>query len=74
MECVCSGSAAVTEGPDVTVRGDRRTGLNTAIKAYLTSLDPEALNDVAHRRVREILTFATDMEQAGDIVDKTCGG
>ena len=74
MKCSCCGSAVVTQCSGVTVRGDCRTGLNTAIKAYLTSLDPEALNDVAHRRVREILTFATDMEQAGDIVDKTCGG
>lgn len=44
--------------------------LNAAIKAYLTSLDPEALNEADHRRVNEILVFATNMEQAGDVVDK----
>jgi phosphate:Na+ symporter len=48
--------------------------LNTAIKAYLTSLDPDALSDVDHRRVTEILAFATNLEQAGDIVDKNLLG
>jgi phosphate:Na+ symporter len=71
---------------DAFERGDRRQiaetkrlddvldKLNTAIKAYLTSLDPEALNEADHRRVREILTFATNMEQAGDVVDKSLLG
>ena len=45
--------------------------LDTAIKAYLTSLDPDFLNDDDHQRVAEILSFATHMEQAGDIVDKS---
>jgi phosphate:Na+ symporter len=44
--------------------------LNTEIKSYLISIDPEALSDADHRRVTEILTFATNMEQAGDIVDR----
>ena len=44
--------------------------LNAAIKAYLTSLDPGALSESDHHRVREILAFATNMEQAGDIVTK----
>ena len=48
--------------------------LNTAIKNYLTSLDPEAMSDADHRRVTEILAFATNMEQAGDIVDKNLLG
>ena len=48
--------------------------LNTAIKSYLTSLDPEAMSDADHRRVTEILAFATNMEQAGDIVDKNLLG
>jgi phosphate:Na+ symporter len=71
---------------DVFERGDRRQisgtkrlddvldKLNTAIKGYLTALDPEALSDADHRRVTEILTFATNMEQAGDIVDKNLLG
>jgi phosphate:Na+ symporter len=44
--------------------------LNTAIKTYLTSLDPEAMSDEDHKRAGEILSFATNMEHAGDIVDK----
>ena len=48
--------------------------LNTAIKAYLTSLDPEALSEADHRRLREILTFATNLEHAGDVVDKNLLG
>jgi len=48
--------------------------LNTAIKAYITSIDPEALSEADHRRVREILTFATNMEQAGDLIAKSLLG
>jgi phosphate:Na+ symporter len=44
--------------------------LNGAIKAYLTSLDPEALSEVDHRRLDEILVFATNLESAGDVVDR----
>ncbi len=44
--------------------------LNAALKVYLTSLDPEGLSDADHRRVADILAFATNMEQAGDLVDK----
>jgi phosphate:Na+ symporter len=48
--------------------------LNTAIKAYLTSIDVEELGEADHRRLREILTFATNMEHAGDIIDKNLLG
>jgi phosphate:Na+ symporter len=48
--------------------------LNTAIKAYLSALDPDFLTEADHRRVAEILSFATHMEQAADIVDKSLLG
>ncbi|HUB94742.1 MAG TPA: Na/Pi cotransporter family protein [Stellaceae bacterium] len=48
--------------------------LNTAIKTYVTTLDPEALGDADHHRLREILTFATEIEHAGDLVDKNLLG
>jgi phosphate:Na+ symporter len=48
--------------------------LNTAIKAYITSIDPEALSPADHRRVREILTFTTNMEQAGDLIERNLLG
>jgi phosphate:Na+ symporter len=44
--------------------------LNTAIKAYVTSLDPEAMTDADHRRVEQVLAFSTNMEHAGDVVAK----
>ena len=44
--------------------------LNTAIKAYLTALDPEALTEADHRRLTEILVFTTNLEHAGDVVDR----
>ena len=48
--------------------------LNTAIKRYITGLDPEDLGEVDHERLREILTFATNMEHAGDVIDKNLLG
>ncbi len=44
--------------------------LNTAIKSYMTSLPSEAMTEADHRRVIEILAFATNLEHAGDVVDK----
>ena len=44
--------------------------LNSAIKAYLVSLDPNSLDASDHRRLSEILIFATNIEQAGDTVDR----
>ena len=44
--------------------------LNTAIKTYMTSLPSEAMTEADHRRVVEILSFATNLEHAGDVVDK----
>ncbi len=45
--------------------------LDTAIKEYLTSLDTDALDDTDHRRLAEILAFTTNLEHAGDIVEKS---
>ena len=44
--------------------------LNTAIKTYLTSIDPDELSSADHRRLDQILTFATNLEQAGDVIDR----
>ncbi len=44
--------------------------LNTAIKEYLTSLDVRTFDDRDRRRMREILTFATNLEQAGDVIER----
>jgi phosphate:Na+ symporter len=44
--------------------------LNGAIKAYLTALDPDSLDDEDNRRLADILAFITNLEHAGDIVEK----
>src|SRR5262249_20517005 len=44
--------------------------LNGAIKVYLTTLDPDSLDDQDNRRLGEILAFITNLEPAGDIVEK----
>lgn len=48
--------------------------LDAAIKAYMTTIEPEAMADADHRRVADILAFATNMEHAGDVVDKNLLG
>ena len=45
--------------------------LDTAIKQYLTSLDSDTLDDIDHRRLSEILAFTTNLEHAGNIVEKS---
>jgi phosphate:Na+ symporter len=44
--------------------------LNREIKEYLTSLDPDSLDEADSRRLSEILTFITNIEHAGDIAEK----
>lgn len=40
------------------------------IKIYLTGLDPDSLDDADNRRLSEVLGFVTNLEHAGDIVEK----
>ncbi len=44
--------------------------LNTAVKRYLTSIDPEEFSDADRRRLEEILLFSTGLEHAGDVLDQ----
>ena len=48
--------------------------LNMAIKSYLGSLDAAAMTEADHQRVEDILTFAHNLEYAGDIVEKNLMG
>ncbi len=48
--------------------------LNGAIKTYVVGLDPAAMTEDDHRRAMEILRFATNMEHAGDVVDRNLLG
>lgn len=50
--------------------GDALDRLDGAIKAYLTGLDPEAMDAQDHRRLAAILAFATDLRHAGDVVER----
>jgi phosphate:Na+ symporter len=44
--------------------------LNTAVKTYLTSIDPDELGKADKRRLNEILMFSMNMEHAGDVLDQ----
>jgi phosphate:Na+ symporter len=48
--------------------------LNTSIKTYVTSLDTEALGASDHTRLRQILTFTTNMQYAGDLIGRSLLG
>jgi phosphate:Na+ symporter len=73
-------------GFDALDRGDRKRlaetkrldtvldRLNSAIKNYLTALEPDTLDPVDDRRLSQILSFTTDLEHAGDIVAKGLKG
>jgi phosphate:Na+ symporter len=45
--------------------------LDRAVKEYLTSLDTDDLDDADHRRMLEIIAFTTNIEHAGDIVERS---
>ncbi len=51
-------------------RDDVLDSLNTAIKRYLSEFDPEELSESDQRRLQQILIFAMNMEQAGDVIDR----
>ena len=53
---------------------DTLDGLNSAIKAYLAGFDPDAMAEADNRRLLEILTFATNIEHAGDVIDRNILG
>lgn len=44
--------------------------LNTAIKSYLTSIDPDELSPHDQLRLQQVLSFTMNLEQAGDVVDR----
>jgi phosphate:Na+ symporter len=49
---------------------DRVDKLHEAIKLYLTAVSRSELDEQESRRYVEILTFATNLEHMGDIIDK----
>jgi phosphate:Na+ symporter len=76
LEAMLRGALDVLDGgdrkrvTDTKALDDVLDHLNTAIKVYLTGLDPDTLDDDDNRRLAEILAFTTNLEHAGDIVEK----
>lgn len=48
--------------------------LNSAIKAYLVAVDPEALSEEDDKRLASILAFTTNLGLAGDAIDRSAMG
>jgi phosphate:Na+ symporter len=57
----------IKEASDLDSLVDR---LNEAIKLYLTKVSRETMNPEDQRRVIDLITFTTNLEHIGDIVDK----
>jgi len=49
---------------------DSLDALNRAVRLYLSEIDIEAMDEVDESRLAAILTFATNLEHAGDILDR----
>jgi phosphate:Na+ symporter len=71
-----TGAKAALWSPDrkalsaVRAKDNVLDSLNTAVKTYLTSIDPDELGDADKRRLNEILLFSMNMEHAGDVLDQ----
>jgi phosphate:Na+ symporter len=76
MEAMLAGLRQALVTPDRTqIAATKRLDdvldrLNTAVKAYLVSIPTERLTEAEAQRLAQILAFATNMEHAGDIVDR----
>ncbi len=76
LEAMLAGAReALTSGDrkliaETRARDDVLDSLNTAIKRYLSTFDPEELGDDDQRRLQQVLLFAMNMEQAGDVIDR----
>lgn len=78
--------AMLTGLRDALHRGERRRiaetrrlddvleSLAAAIRVYLTGLDPEAMTEADRLRAVEVIAFATNLEHAGDVVDRNLLG
>ena len=80
LESMLIGLSGLIEKNDRRQLGETRglddvlDGLNAAIKSYVVGLDPAAMTGADHKRAMEILRFATNMEHAGDVVDRNLLG
>ena len=76
LEAMLRGAWDVLDGGDRKLLGETRRlddvldKLNSAIKAYVTALDVDSLSDADHRRLWQVLVFTTNLEHAGDVLDR----
>jgi phosphate:Na+ symporter len=76
LEAMLAGSADALENADRERIARMRhldnviDKLNRAVSDYITTLDAEALTEDDHRRLSEILIFTSNLESAGDVVDR----
>jgi phosphate:Na+ symporter len=76
VEAMLRAAGIALEGGDRQVFDEARRlentldRLNTAIKTYATSLDPDALTEGDHRRLAHLMAFTTNLEHAGDVLDR----
>ncbi|HEY7578739.1 MAG TPA: Na/Pi cotransporter family protein [Acetobacteraceae bacterium] len=80
LEAMLSGAGEVLGSTDrrriteVRRLDDILDRLNAAIKRYISGLHPEELADADHRRLSQIVAFTTNLEAAGDVVDRDVMG
>jgi phosphate:Na+ symporter len=80
LETMLTGLAALIENgnrrqlAETKCLDDTLDRLNAAIKSYVTSLDYTAMTDADQKRAMEILRFATNLEYAGDVIDRNLLG
>lgn len=56
---------------DVAALDNHIDRLNEAIKLYLTRINRDIMNERDHRRVIDLISFITNLEHIGDILDKS---
>ncbi len=74
-EMLKSAIQAIERGDRSLITGTRRMDdtldkLNMAIKEYLARLDSDSMNEADSRRFMQILKFITNLEHAGDVLDR----
>jgi phosphate:Na+ symporter len=76
VEAMLAGLRDVLRRPDrrriyeVKKLDDVLDRLNAAVKGYVTALDLEQLSETDRQRAMAIVIFSTNMEQAGDVIEK----
>lgn len=79
LQTMIAGTRSVLEddanskGKVTEVKGldDALDKLNASIKAYLTEIDHQQLTETDQKRLNEVFTFITNIEHAGDVIDRS---